>query len=128
MDFHLTAEQQALRQRARDLADGTFAGRAARWDESEEYPWDNVKDLVAGGFMGMTIPREHGGADRPTLDVVLLLKGAAGGCGVIGRIIAVRSLGLAGPPPAYGTGARDRALVSCVLHDDKSAMAISEPA
>src|SRR2546430_8056119 len=30
MDFHLTAEQQALRQRARDLADGTFAGRADR--------------------------------------------------------------------------------------------------
>src|SRR2546422_795954 len=77
MDFHLTAEQQALRQRARDLADGTFAGRAARWDESEEYPWDNVKDLVAGGFMGMTIPREHGGADRPILDVVLVIEEVA---------------------------------------------------
>jgi len=50
MDFRLTVEQEALRQRARELADGTFAARAARWDESEEYPWDNVKDLVAAGF------------------------------------------------------------------------------
>src|SRR5207244_10677837 len=85
MDFHLTAEQQALRQRARDLADGTFAGRAARWDESEEYPWDTVEDLVAGGVMGMTIPREQGGADRPILAVVLAAEEVARASGVPGR-------------------------------------------
>jgi len=39
MDFELTAEQAALRTRARDLADGVFVERAARWDEREEYPW-----------------------------------------------------------------------------------------
>ena len=38
MDFDLTAEQQALKARARDLADRVFAERAARWDEREEYP------------------------------------------------------------------------------------------
>src|SRR5437660_514424 len=108
MDFHLTAEQQALRQRARDLADGTFAGRAARWDESEEYPWDNVKDLVAGGFMGMTIPREHGGADRPILDVVLVIEEVARACGVTGRIVVEGSLGVVGALRAYGTEAQKR--------------------
>ena len=36
MDFELTAEQQALRARAHDLADSVFAERAARWDEREE--------------------------------------------------------------------------------------------
>ena len=56
MDFELTAKQQALQKRARDLADGTFAERAARWDATEQYPWDNVKDLVTAGFMGMTVP------------------------------------------------------------------------
>ena len=74
MDFELTAEQNALRARARELADGVFAERAARWDEREEYPWDNVKDLAAAGFMGMTIPREYGGGDRPLLDVVLVIE------------------------------------------------------
>jgi hypothetical protein len=38
MDFELTKDQQALRARARELADGVFAPRAARWDEREEYP------------------------------------------------------------------------------------------
>ncbi len=32
MDFTLTPEQEALRRRARELADGTFRERAARWD------------------------------------------------------------------------------------------------
>ena len=34
----LSPEQEALRARARELADGRFAERAARWDASEEYP------------------------------------------------------------------------------------------
>ena len=58
MDFELTTGQQELKAKARELADHVFAERAARWDEREEYPWDNVKDLVAAGFMGMTIPKE----------------------------------------------------------------------
>ena len=60
MSFPLTAEQEALRAKARELADGVFAERAARWDASEEYPWDNVKDLAAAGFMGMTMPASYG--------------------------------------------------------------------
>src|SRR5207244_7128649 len=128
MDFHLTAEQQALRQRARDLADGTFAGRAARWDESEEYPWDNVKDLVGAGFMGMTIPREHGGADRPILDVVLVIEEVARACGITGRIVVEGSLGVVGALSAYGTEAQKRRYFPWVLEGDKPAIAISEPA
>src|SRR5207247_3809946 len=92
MDFELTAEQQALRARARELADATFAERAARWDASEEYPWDNVKDLVAARFMGMTVPREHGGPDRTLLDVVLVIEEIARACGVTARIVVEGSL------------------------------------
>ena len=61
MDFRLSAAEQALRARARELADGVFRGRAARWDAAEEYPWDNVKDLVNAGFMGLAIPAAYGG-------------------------------------------------------------------
>src|SRR2546426_549320 len=48
MSFPLTPEQEALRARARELADTVFAERAARWDATEEYPWDNVKEPAAG--------------------------------------------------------------------------------
>ncbi|HSE06298.1 MAG TPA: acyl-CoA dehydrogenase family protein, partial [Methylomirabilota bacterium] len=77
MEFKLTAEQQALRARARHLADTVFRERAARWDAAEEYPWDNVKDLVQAGFMGLTIPKAYGGAGGSILDVLLVVEEVA---------------------------------------------------
>ena len=127
MDFELSAEQVALRARARELADGVFAERAARWDDREEYPWDNVKDLVAAGFMGMTIPREYGGGDRPLLDVVLVIEEIARACGVTARIVVEGNLGVVGALRAYGTEAQKRRYFPWVLEGEKPAIAITEP-
>ena len=127
MDFELTAEQAALRARARELADSVFAERAARWDEREEYPWDNVKDLATAGFMGMTIPREYGGGDRPLLDVVLVIEEIARACGVTGRIVVEGNLGVVGALKAYGTEAQKRRYFPWVLEGEKPAIAITEP-
>src|SRR5438874_569796 len=127
MDFELTTEQQALRQRARDLADRAFAERAARWDASEEYPWDNVKDLAAAGFMGMTVPTAYGGGERPLLDVVLVIEEVARACGITGRIVVEGNLGTVGALNAYGTDAQKRRWFPWVLEGEKPAIAISEP-
>ncbi|MBI4638860.1 MAG: acyl-CoA dehydrogenase family protein [Candidatus Rokubacteria bacterium] len=126
MDFELTPEQEALRSRARELADSVFAGRASRWDEREEYPWDNVKDLVAAGFMGMTVPREFGGADRPLLDVVLVIEEIARACGVTARIVVEGNLGTVGALRAYGSETQKRIYLPWVLEGEKPAIAISE--
>ena len=128
MDFELTTDQHGLRTRARDLADSVIAERAARWDANEEYPWDNVKDLVRAGFMGMTIPREHGGVDRPLLDVVLVIEEIARACGVSARIVVEGNLGVVGALRAYGTEAQKRRYFAWVLEGEKPAIAISEPA
>src|SRR3990167_2611678 len=87
MDFTLSAEQRELQARARELADGVFRGRAARWDDEEAYPWDNVKDLVRAGFMGITIPRPYGGPGGSVLDVLLVVEEIARVCGVTARIV-----------------------------------------
>jgi len=127
MDFELSAEQAALRARARELADGVFAERAARWDEREEYPWDNVKDLAAAGFMGMTIPKAYGGGDRPLLDVVLVIEEIARACGVTGRVVVEGNLGVVGALRAYGTEAQKRRYFPWVVEGEKPAIAITEP-
>src|SRR5205807_8514362 len=94
--FPSTPGQETLRARARELADTRFAERAARWDATEEYPWDNVKDLVAAGFMGMTVPASYGGGERPLLDVVLVIEEIARACGVTARIVVEGNLGTVG--------------------------------
>jgi len=127
VDWELGPEQDALRRRVRQLADTVFAGRAARWDASEEYPWENVKDLVGAGLMGMTIPRAYGGPDRPVLDVVLAIEEVARACGITGRIVVEGSLGVVGALSAYGTEAQKRRYFPWVLEGDKPAIAISEP-
>jgi len=127
MDFKLTAAQEALRLRARELADGTFRARAAGWDATEQYPWDNVKDLVRAGFMGLTIPREHGGAGASILDVLLVVEEIARVCGVTARIVVEGSLGVVGALAAYGSEAQKRRYFPWVLDGDKPAIAITEP-
>ena len=126
MDFELTAEQQTLRLRARELADGVFAERAAHWDATEEYPWENVKALVAAGFMGMTIPREYGGGDRPLLDVVLVIEEIARACGITARIVVEGNLGVVGALRSYGTETQKRRYFPWVLEGEKPAIAITE--
>ena len=128
MDFAPTPEQEALRRRARELADTVFAPRAAAWDAREEYPWENVKDLVAAGLMGMTVPAGYGGPDRPVLDVVLAIEEIARACGITGRIVVEGNLGVVGALTAYGTEAQKRRYFPWVLDGEKPAIAISEPA
>jgi 3-sulfinopropanoyl-CoA desulfinase len=127
MDFRLDAGQQALKARARELADGVFRDRAARWDSAEEYPWDNVKDLVQAGFMGLTIPKAYGGGGGSLLDVLLVVEEIARVCGVTARIVVEGNVGAVGALVAYGTEAQKRRYLPWVLEGDKPAIAITEP-
>jgi alkylation response protein AidB-like acyl-CoA dehydrogenase len=70
MLFGLTPEQQELQRRARNVADVELRPRAARIDQTEEFPFDNVQTLVRERFMGLTIPSQYGGGGRPVLDAV----------------------------------------------------------
>jgi alkylation response protein AidB-like acyl-CoA dehydrogenase len=126
MSFELSPEQEALRRRARELADTRFAERAARWDAAEEYPWENVKDLVAAGFMGMTVPAAYGGGERPLLDVLLVVEEIARACGVTARIVVEGNLGTVGALVHYGTEVQKRRYFPWVLEGDKPAIAITE--
>ena len=104
-----------------------FRERAARWDADEEYPWDNVKDLVAAGFMGLAIPREYGGSGGSLLDVLLVVEEIARVCGVTARIVVEGNVGAVGALVAYGTEAQKRRYLPWVLEGDKPAIAITEP-
>ena len=126
MRFPLTPEQEAIRARARALADHEFRERAARWDEREEYPWDNVKRLVEAGLMGMTVPAAYGGPGRDLLDVILAIEQVARVCGVTGRILVDSNLGAVGALVHFGSEAQKQKYLPRVLQGDKPAIAITE--
>lgn len=127
MEFPLSPEQIEFQRHVRELADTEFRERAAAWDEREEYPWSNVKRLVAERLMGMTIPCEYGGQGCPVLDVILAIEAVARVCGATGRILVDSNLGPVGAIVHYGTEEQKRRFLPKVVGGDKPAIAITEP-
>jgi alkylation response protein AidB-like acyl-CoA dehydrogenase len=125
--FELTPAQKDLKQRAAELARRAIAPRAAAVDESEEYPWDNVRDLTEAGFMGMTVPRDYGGEGLGFLEAVLVVEEMARVCGVTGRIVVEANMGGIAAIMNYGSEAQKTLAASCVLAGDKPAICITEP-
>ena len=123
----LTRAQKELRDRARTLAEGRIAPRAAEVDRTEAYPWDNVRALVKAGFMGMTIPKALGGAGLGTLEAVLVIEEMAKVCGVTARIVVEGNMGAIGAIMAYGSNAQRSLAAKLVLAGDKPAICITEP-
>ena len=127
MSWHLTADQEALRARARELAVEVAAPRAAEVDRTEAYPWDVVEALREGGFMGMTVPVAYGGLGLSFLDAVLVVEEMARECGVTGRIAVEANMGAISAVMAYGTEDQKRLAAELVLAGDKPAICITEP-
>lgn len=123
----LTAEQEALRIRARDLAETVIRPRAAEIDRTEEYPWGNVAALKDAGFVGMTLPRAFGGQELGYLDAALVIEEMAKVCGVTARIAVETNMGAVGAIMAYGDDAQKRLAADLVLDGDKPAICITEP-
>ncbi len=128
MDFELSPEQRELQQRARALAQGPIAARAAEIDESRDYPWDNVEALRAAGFMGMTVPKDCGGPGLGYLDAALVIEEMAKVCAVTGRIVVEANMGAISAVMAYGGEDQKRQWAAGVLGGDKPAICITEPA
>ena len=125
--FELTAEQQALKERARELAREVIEPRAAEVDRTEQYPWDNIEALRDAGFMGMTIPEAYGGQGRSFLDTTLVIDEMAQACGVTGRIVVEANMGAISALMHYGTETQKRLGAELVLAGDKPAICITEP-
>ena len=127
MDFALSPDQRALQARARELAEGVFAARAAEIDRTEAYPWNNVRDLTEAGFFGMTVPKAYGGQGRSYLDTALVIEEMAKVCGPSGRIVVEANMGAIGAIMAYGSEDQKKLAAGLVLDGDKPAICITEP-
>ena len=125
--FDLSSEQRALQQRARALAAGPIARRAAEVDRTEEYPWDNVELLKDAKLLGMTIPPRYGGQGRSWLDAVLAIEALSGACAVTGRIAVETNMGAISAVMAYGSEDQKKMAADMVLSGDKPAICITEP-
>jgi len=127
MPLDLSADQKTLQARARELARGPIAARAAEVDRSEQYPWDNVALLKDAGLLGMTMPARYGGQGKSWLDAVLVIEALSAACAVTGRIAVETNMGAISAVMAYGSEEQKRLAADLVLSGDKPAICITEP-
>lgn len=116
-----------LHEIARELAETRFSKRAAEWDQTRSYCWDNVADLSNAGLMGMTIPQAYGGKGASYLDVCRVTEEVAKACALTARIVVEANMGGISAVMAYGTEAQKRLCAPLVLAGDKPAICITEP-
>ncbi len=111
---------------AQELA-AEFAPKAAHWDQTRSYPWQNVARLAEAGVMGMTLPKAYGGRGASWHDVVVVVEEIAKACTLTARIVVEGNMGGISAVMAYGTDMQKEICAPLVLAGDKPAICITEP-
>jgi acyl-CoA dehydrogenase len=99
----VTAEQLEIRAMARDFALGEIRPHAPAWDAARELPRDLYGKLAEMGFLGMTIPEEHGGLGLDRTTYLLALEALAWGDAATALGVAIHNGPVAGLLLAHGT-------------------------
>ncbi len=73
MDFSFSEEQLMIQDVARRIAQEKIAPSAAHFDQTGEFPSENIRILGENGLMGIEVPAEYGGAGMDPISYVLAM-------------------------------------------------------
>ena len=122
----LSAEERLLLDSVRRLAREQIAPRAAGYDASAEFPWDNVRALNALGLNGIFVPEALGGAGLSYSAYLACVREISAACAATGIIWATNFHALK-PLLEFGTTAQQARLVPIVLRGGLASLVITEP-
>jgi len=93
MDYLLTDEQKMVQELARKIAQEKIAPVAAKYDISEDYPWDEMRILAESDLFALFIPEEYGGMGSSVLNLCIATEELSRACGGIAVCYAASALG-----------------------------------
>ena len=91
MDFSLTAEQSALRERVIRFATDHLGAKAAEHDRDETFDIDGWRACAEFGVLGWPVPPEYGGAGYDPLTTIVACEALGYGCVDNGLVFAVEN-------------------------------------
>ncbi len=74
LHFTLSADQQSIRDLARDFAETELKPHRLEWDESQEFPRDAFRKMGELGFLGTLMPSELGGAGLGAMENAIIIE------------------------------------------------------
>ena len=128
MCFELSEDHRMVQDMVRKMANEHIAPRAAEYDRTREFPWENIKKLAELGLMGVTVPEEYGGSGMDSLAYVLVIEELSRACASTGVITAVQNSLGEYPLMAFGTDEQKRKYLPMMASGEKiAAYALTEP-
>ncbi len=103
MKLELSDAQLKFKERVEAFAAARVAPAAAAIDDTGSFPRALVGEAAALGLMGVTIPKEWGGAGRDYVSYAVGLEALASASAVVAVIAAINNSLVAEPLAAFGT-------------------------
>ncbi|MCU0652290.1 MAG: acyl-CoA dehydrogenase family protein [Candidatus Omnitrophica bacterium] len=127
MDYLLTEEQKMVKDLARKIAEEKIRPVAAKYDQSEEYPWEVINVIAEAGLFGLFIPEEYGGMANSVMNLCLATEELSRACGGIAVCYAASALGTF-PIVLFGNEEQKRKYLPDLASGKKvAAFAVTEP-
>ena len=120
------AEELALLESVRALSREEIAPRAAHYDRSAEFPWDNVKAINALGLNAMFIPEAYGGTPLSYAAYLACVREISKACASTGIIWATNFHAIK-PLIDFGSEQQKRRLLPIIAAGGLAALVITEP-
>src|SRR5438034_7954187 len=122
----LAPEERQLLDSVRALAREEIAPRAAEYDRTGEFPWDNIAAINALGLNAMFVPEAYGGAGLGYAAYLACVREISAACASTG-IIWATNFHATKPLIDFGTEAQKQRLLPRVVAGALCALAITEP-
>ena len=74
MNFELSEEHKMIRDAARDFAQAELLPGVIERDETQTFPYEQIKKMGELGFLGMMVSPEYGGGGMDTISYVLAME------------------------------------------------------
>ncbi|MCU0666016.1 MAG: acyl-CoA dehydrogenase family protein [Candidatus Omnitrophica bacterium] len=127
MDYLFSEEQNMVQELARKIAQERIKPVAAKYDQSEEYPWEVIKVIGEGGLFGLFIPEQYGGMGISVTNLCLATEELSRACGGIAVCYAASALGTF-PIVLFGNDAQKQKYLPDLASGKKvAAFAVTEP-
>lgn len=103
LDFHLSEDQQAIKQVARDFAESEIRPHVMEWDESQHFPMEAFSKMAELGFLGIMVPTEYGGAGLGCIENSIIIEELARVCPSVALSVAAHNGLCTGHILAFGS-------------------------
>ncbi|MGF7159295.1 acyl-CoA dehydrogenase [Rhodoligotrophos appendicifer] len=125
----MTPERQQIRDSVKRICDGFDDDYWLDLDRKHEFPHAFHAAIAAGGWLGITMPEEFGGAGLGVTEAAIMMQTVANSAGAIAACSTFH-INLFGPHPVvlYGTPEqKQRIIPPLVRGEDKVAFGVTEP-